>query len=70
LAEVERRQGESFESLLGRFRKQVTDERILSTLREKEHFIPKSEERRRARRRAMLKHRERQRREERMYEVV
>ncbi|MBN1979667.1 MAG: 30S ribosomal protein S21 [Anaerolineae bacterium] len=64
---VVRREGESFESLLTRFRKKVTDARILSRVKKKRYFIPKSEERRKARRRAVRRHRQRQRQEERAY---
>ena len=62
---VDVRSGESFESLLKRFRKEVAKARILSTFRRKRWFTPPSEERRlakkkaerRARRRALRSHR-------------
>jgi small subunit ribosomal protein S21 len=43
---VQIRPGESFESLLKRFRKEVSKARILSTYRRKRWFTPPSEERR------------------------
>lgn len=62
---VDVRGGESFESLLKRFRKEVAKARILSTYRRKRWFTPPSEERRlakkkaerRVRRRALRSHR-------------
>ena len=42
---VELRPGETFESLLKRFRKDVAKSRILSTYRRKRWFTPPSEER-------------------------
>jgi len=62
-----RREGESFESLLKRFRKQVAQERILSTVRKKRYFVPKSEQRRRARKKAVHRARQLERRQKRMY---
>lgn len=61
------RAGESQESLLKRFRKRVTRDRILSTLKKKRHFVPKSEERRIAHRKAIRRERKRQRRAEQRY---
>ncbi|MCD6291724.1 MAG: 30S ribosomal protein S21 [Anaerolineae bacterium] len=52
---VELRPGESPESLLKRFRKAVTEERILSTVRKKRWFTPKSELRRLKRKKAIRK---------------
>ncbi len=49
------RSGESQESLLKRFRKEVADSRILSTYRKKRWFVSKSEEKRKARQRAARK---------------
>lgn len=49
---VELRPGESFESLLKRFRKEVSKARILSTYRRKRWFTPPSEERRLAKKKA------------------
>ena len=59
--------GESFDSLLRRFRKQVQRSRILSQVRRKRHFVSKSEERRFAMRKAIRRERKRQRRRERRF---
>jgi small subunit ribosomal protein S21 len=61
------RPGESQESLLRRFRKQVTKARILSTVKKKRYFVSKSEQRRRARLKAIRREKKRQRRENRRY---
>ena len=61
MATVNLRSGESQEELLKRFRKQVTDARILSTCREKRWFVSKGELRRKERKRALRKMRRRQR---------
>jgi small subunit ribosomal protein S21 len=55
------RQGESQESLLKRFRKEVTRSRILGTVRKKRWFVSKSEQRRIAKRKGIRKARRRQR---------
>lgn len=47
--------GESPESLLKRFRKEVSQARILSTYRRKRWFISKSEQRRKERKKALRK---------------
>jgi small subunit ribosomal protein S21 len=49
------RPGESQESLLKRFRKEVADSRILSTYRKKRWFVSKSEEKRKSKQRATRK---------------
>ena len=49
---VQGRPGEPFESLLKRFRKEVSKERILSTYRRKRWYTPPSEERRLAKKKA------------------
>lgn len=49
---VDLRPGETFESLLKRFRKEVSKARILSTYRRKRWFTPPSEERRLAKKKA------------------
>lgn len=49
------RSGESQDSLLKRFRKEVADSRILSTYRKKRWFVSKSEEKRKERQRAARK---------------
>jgi small subunit ribosomal protein S21 len=59
------RDGESPESLLRRFRKMVTQDGILSTVKRKRFFVSKSEQRRIARRKAVRRERKRQWREER-----
>jgi small subunit ribosomal protein S21 len=59
------REGESPESLLKRFRKRVTADGILSTVKKKRFFVSKSELRRLAKRKAVRRERRRQWREER-----
>jgi small subunit ribosomal protein S21 len=61
LAHVVLKDGESFNSLLKRFRKQVMRERILSDVRRKRYFVSKSEERNKALRKAIKRERRRQR---------
>jgi len=51
---VELKPGESQESLLKRFRKQVSESGILSTVRKRRWYVSKSEERRRAKAKAIL----------------
>jgi small subunit ribosomal protein S21 len=65
LAQVVLKPGESQDSLLKRFRRRVTRERILSDVRKKRYFVKKSEERRRAHRKAVRKEQKRVRRERR-----
>jgi len=67
LTRVELRPGESQESLLRRFRKQVTRSRILSDVKKKRFFVSKSEQRRRARLKAIRRERQRRRRQQRRY---
>jgi len=67
LTSVELRDGESQESLLRRFRKRVTRDRILSDVKKKRFFVSKSEKRRRARLKAVRRERQRQRKERRRY---
>ena len=64
---VELKSGESQESLLRRFRKQVTEARILSDVKKKRFFVSKSEKRRRARLKAIRRERQRQQRQQRRY---
>jgi small subunit ribosomal protein S21 len=52
---VNLRAGESQESLLKRFRKEVVKARVLSTYRKKRWYISKSEQRRLAKQRAVRK---------------
>ena len=59
MTRVELKSGESQQSLLKRFRKRVTRDRILSTVRGKRYFVPKSEQRRIARRKAVRRERQR-----------
>ena len=49
------RSGESQESLLKRFRKEVVKGRVLSTYRKKRWYVSKSEQRRLAKQRAVRK---------------
>jgi len=56
---VQLQHGETVDSLLKRFRKRVTQEKILSTAKKKRRFIPKSAERRAALRKAMRRERKR-----------
>ena len=67
LAKVELKPGESQASLLRRFRKQVTESRILSDVKQRRFFVSKSEKRRHARRKAARRERQRQRKEQRRY---
>ena len=53
MTKVVLRQGESPESLLRRFRKQVTKDRVLSDAKKKRYFVSKSEQRRIAKRKAI-----------------
>jgi small subunit ribosomal protein S21 len=64
LATVSLRPGESQESLLKRFRKEVMKERILPTVRKKRWFTPPSELRRLKKQKAIRKARQAQRRRE------
>lgn len=59
MTKVVLRQGESPESLLRRFRKQVTRDRVLSDAKKKRYFVSKSEQRRIAKRKAERKERRR-----------
>ncbi len=52
---VKLRPGESQDSLLKRFRKEVIRTRVLSTYRKKRWFVSKSEQRRLAKQRAIRK---------------
>lgn len=52
---VELRAGESQESLLKRFRKEIIKTRVLSTYRKKRWFVSKGEQRRLAKQRAIRK---------------
>lgn len=52
---VELKSGESQDSLLKRFRKEVIKTRVLSTYRKKRWFVSKSEQRRLAKQRAIRK---------------
>ncbi|MFN8472414.1 MAG: 30S ribosomal protein S21 [Anaerolineae bacterium] len=52
---VDLRSGESFESLLKRFRKEVTKTGVLSAYRRRQWFVSKSEQRRRERQKAARK---------------
>jgi small subunit ribosomal protein S21 len=59
MTKVVRRSGESPESLLKRFRKKVTRDRILSDAKKKRYFVSKSAQRRMALRKAKRRERKR-----------
>ncbi|HUW08406.1 MAG TPA: 30S ribosomal protein S21 [Anaerolineae bacterium] len=61
---VQLRPGESPDSLLKRFRKEVTRSRILSTVRRKRWYVPPSELRRRNKQKAIRKARRQARKTE------
>ena len=65
MTRVELKPGESQESLLRRFRKQVIKDRILSDVKKKRFFVSKSEKRRRARLKAVRRERQRRREQKR-----
>jgi small subunit ribosomal protein S21 len=67
LTKIVRRDGESFASLLKRFRKKVARARILSTVRKERHFVSDAEKRQLARRKAVRRERRRQRRMQRRF---
>ena len=52
---VDLRSGETQDSLLKRFRKEIVKARVLSTYRKKRWFVSKSEQRRLAKQRAIRK---------------
>ncbi len=60
MTKVVLRPGESQESLLRRFRKQVSKDRVLSDAKKKRFFVSKSEQRRIAQRKAIRRERRRQ----------
>ena len=64
---VKVRPHESQEGLLKRFRKEVTRSGVLTTLRKKRWHVSKSEERRRAKKKAIRKARQRDRRQAHKY---
>ena len=61
MATVYARSNESFDQLLRRFRKEVQNEKVLTTARRKRFFVPNSEKRRKAKLRGIRKARKRQR---------
>jgi len=61
LTKVTLHDGESFDSLLKRFRKKVSRARILSEVRKRRFYVSKSEQRHRALRKAINRERRRQR---------
>jgi len=65
MTQVVRRDGESFKSMLERFRKKVARSRILSTVKRKRYFVSSAAERRKAERKAIRREHRRQRREQR-----
>lgn len=58
LVKVEKRDNESFNQLLSRFRKKVTRSKVLSENRKRRFFTSKSEERRIAKKKAIRKMRQ------------
>jgi len=67
VASVVLRDGESFDSLLKRFRGTIIKERVLSELKKKRFFISKSEQRRLDKRRGIRRARRRQAKADRRY---
>jgi len=67
MTSVVRRDGESFDSLLRRFRRKVTKGGILTAVRRKRYYVSDSEKHRIAMRKAIRKERQRQRRERRRW---
>jgi ribosomal protein S21 len=65
MTQVIRREGESIERLLKRFRKQVIRDKILSDVKRKRFFVSNSEKRRLAMRKAQRRERRRKWRAER-----
>jgi len=61
------REGESFDSLLRRFRTAVTRSRVLSDVKKKRYFVSKGEQRRRAQRKAARRERKRQYKQDNRY---
>ena len=64
---VELRDGESFESMFRRFRKGVLNARTLKEVKKRRFFVPKSEQRRRAKRKAIARARRAHWKRERRY---
>ncbi len=67
MATVVRHEGESFDSLLKRFRQKVANARILTAAKKHRYFIPKSDLRQMAQRKAVRRERKRRWREDRGY---
>ena len=65
MTQVIRREGESIERLLKRFRKQVTRDKIMSDVKKKRFFVSNGEKRRLAMRKAKRRERRRKWRAER-----
>jgi len=70
MTSVVRRDGESFDSLLRRFRRRVTKGGILTAVRRMCYYVADSEKRRIALRKTIRKERQRQRREGRRWSRV
>lgn len=64
MAHVRVQPGESPEGMLKRFRKKVTQDKILSTVRRKRYFVSKGEQRRLEKQKALRRFRRRQRRQQ------
>jgi ribosomal protein S21 len=67
MTRVKRKSGESFDSLLKRFRKKVARDRVLSEAKKHRYFVSDAEKRRIALRKAMRRERKRQRKRDRIY---
>ena len=67
MTQVVRRDGESFDKMLKRFRKKVNKSRVMSTVKRNRYFTSDSEERRIALRKAERRERKRLRKERRRY---
>jgi ribosomal protein S21 len=67
VTKVEKRPGETFESLFSRFRKRVAKDRIMSDVKKHRYYVPKCDRRQAARRKAIRRERQRQRRQSRQH---
>lgn len=64
MTQVTQREGESFDSMLRRFRKKVANARIMSDVKKNRFFVSKSDKRQIALRKAIRRERKRQWRRE------
>jgi small subunit ribosomal protein S21 len=67
MTRVVKREGESFESMLRRFRKKVSRSRVMSAVKKKRYYVSDSEQRRIALRKAIRRERRRRRKNKRGY---